>query len=202
MKSALRWLKSLSLKGKVVLGIGTLIVLGMVGGQNNAANTSSASLDQSTQNSSQINSPAPVVTTKFISETQVVPFTSSTIEDATLAKGTTKITTTGVNGSETLDYEVTYKDGKQTDKKLIGSVVDVQPINQITSVGTYVAPVVTTPSCSNGSYINSYGNTVCSPSYTPSTTTSATAICRDGTYSYSQHRSGTCSHHGGVAHWL
>ena len=26
----------------------------------------------------------------------------------------------------------------------------------------------------------------------------ATAKCRDGTYSFSQHRSGTCSHHGGV----
>jgi hypothetical protein len=30
----------------------------------------------------------------------------------------------------------------------------------------------------------------------------ATARCRDGTYSYAQHRSGTCSHHGGVAQWL
>ena len=30
----------------------------------------------------------------------------------------------------------------------------------------------------------------------------ATAQCRDGTYSYSQHHSGTCSHHGGVARWL
>ena len=30
----------------------------------------------------------------------------------------------------------------------------------------------------------------------------ATARCNDGTYSYSQHRSGTCSHHGGVAAWL
>src|SRR5471030_771818 len=30
----------------------------------------------------------------------------------------------------------------------------------------------------------------------------ATALCRDGTYSYSQHHSGTCSHHGGVATWL
>ena len=30
----------------------------------------------------------------------------------------------------------------------------------------------------------------------------ATAQCRDGTYSYSQHRSGTCSFHGGVAVWL
>jgi hypothetical protein len=30
----------------------------------------------------------------------------------------------------------------------------------------------------------------------------ATAQCVDGTYSYSQHRSGTCSHHGGVARWI
>ncbi len=30
----------------------------------------------------------------------------------------------------------------------------------------------------------------------------ATALCNDGTYSYSQHRSGTCSHHGGVAQWI
>jgi len=30
----------------------------------------------------------------------------------------------------------------------------------------------------------------------------ATAKCRDGTYSFSQHHSGTCSYHGGVAVWL
>ena len=30
----------------------------------------------------------------------------------------------------------------------------------------------------------------------------ATAQCRDGTYSYSQHHSGTCSYHGGVAVWV
>ena len=29
----------------------------------------------------------------------------------------------------------------------------------------------------------------------------ASAICRDGWASYSAHRSGTCSHHGGVARW-
>jgi Protein of unknown function (DUF3761) len=32
--------------------------------------------------------------------------------------------------------------------------------------------------------------------------TGATAKCKDGTYSKSQHHSGTCSHHGGVAEWL
>jgi hypothetical protein len=28
-----------------------------------------------------------------------------------------------------------------------------------------------------------------------------TALCNDGTYSYSANHSGTCSHHGGVAVW-
>ena len=30
----------------------------------------------------------------------------------------------------------------------------------------------------------------------------ATALCKDGTYSYSLHRAGTCSHHGGVDMWF
>lgn len=30
----------------------------------------------------------------------------------------------------------------------------------------------------------------------------ATAKCLDGTYSFSQHHQGTCSHHGGVDSWL
>ncbi len=29
----------------------------------------------------------------------------------------------------------------------------------------------------------------------------ASAVCRDGTYSYSRHHSGTCSGHGGVQSW-
>src|SRR5215470_14634565 len=47
-----------------------------------------------------------------------------------------------------------------------------------------------------------------SPQTSPSTPTGetppvgATAKCRDGTYSFSQSRRGTCSHHGGVAQWL
>ncbi len=76
----------------------------------------------------------------------------------------------------------------------------------------YVAPVsdaaapqrvsmhaVPTPSCSRGYYKNGYGHCVHSPSNSP---IGATAQCRDGTYSYSQSASGTCSHHGGVRTWI
>jgi hypothetical protein len=57
--------------------------------------------------------------------------------------------------------------------------------------------------CTNGSYTNSSGNTVCSPEESSSgAPAGATAECGDGTYSFSEHRSGTCSSHGGVATWL
>jgi Protein of unknown function (DUF3761)/Glucodextranase, domain B len=58
--------------------------------------------------------------------------------------------------------------------------------------------------CPNGTYENSAGNIVCKP-YAPSNgeqPAGATAKCEDGTYSFSESRSGTCSHHGGVAEWL
>ncbi len=51
------------------------------------------------------------------------------------------------------------------------------------------------------SYTNRDGNRVPSPRKSPTRPLGATAHCRDGTWSFSQHRSGTCSHHGGVAEW-
>ncbi len=52
-------------------------------------------------------------------------------------------------------------------------------------------------------YTNNEGQRVHSPAYSSgSVPAGATALCGDGTYSFSQHRSGTCSHHGGVAKWL
>jgi uncharacterized protein YraI len=53
-------------------------------------------------------------------------------------------------------------------------------------------------------YINSRGEWVPSPTSTPndSQPVGASARCRDGTYSFSRSRRGTCSHHGGVGAWL
>ena len=51
-------------------------------------------------------------------------------------------------------------------------------------------------------YYNSKGEKVQSPTYYKSPPSGATAECRDGTYSFSRSRRGTCSHHGGVKRWL
>lgn len=51
-------------------------------------------------------------------------------------------------------------------------------------------------------YTNSKGEKVQSPTYYKSPPAGATAECKDGTYSFSKSRRGTCSHHGGVKRWL
>jgi hypothetical protein len=58
-------------------------------------------------------------------------------------------------------------------------------------------------SCTNnGTYVNSKGQTVKRPENCSGPPKGAKAQCRDGSYSFSQSRRGTCSHHGGVAKWL
>ncbi|MFI5608852.1 DUF3761 domain-containing protein [Amycolatopsis sp. NPDC051903] len=64
---------------------------------------------------------------------------------------------------------------------------------------TTATPHPTSTTCGTDYYRNSSGVCVHRPSTNPS---GATAICKDGSYSYSQHRSGTCSGHGGVKTWL
>lgn len=53
-------------------------------------------------------------------------------------------------------------------------------------------------------YTNKHGQDVHGPAKSKNgqVPAGASAQCRDGTYSFSQHRRGTCSHHGGVATWL
>jgi hypothetical protein len=57
-------------------------------------------------------------------------------------------------------------------------------------------------SCDTDYYRNSDGKCVHRPQQAAAAPAGATARCSDGEYSFSQHRRGTCSGHGGVAQWL
>ena len=90
-----------------------------------------------------------------------------------------------------------------------------EPANLVATTATTVARTTMTTtavvrttvaaqplSCPNGTYTNTAGNEVCRPYDAPTAPAGASAQCRDGTYSFSQTRSGTCSGHGGVSQWL
>jgi hypothetical protein len=65
------------------------------------------------------------------------------------------------------------------------------------SAHAHVAPL-----CKAGYYKNVSGHCVKRPAKAAKAPKGATAKCRDGSYSFSEHASGTCSHHGGVAVWI
>jgi len=79
----------------------------------------------------------------------------------------------------------------------------VEP-NKVEVKTTAVKSEVSSQTLSNDNYYtNVNGNQVHSPAYSSGGIPSgASAQCRDGTYSFSQNRRGTCSGHGGVASWL
>lgn len=196
--------------GIIIAGIfGGALACGAIG----SLATSSADVDLRQNGASVIDSTAlektapvePEVVTKNETKEVTIPYKTVDRDDNTIAKGTSKVVREGVDGAKEEKYEVTYTDGVETDRKLIATTTVKEPVDKIVANGTYVAPVQSTPTaptttCANGTYKNSAGQTVCRPS--TQNTGGATAICKDGTYSYSQSRKGTCSRHGGVSRWL
>lgn len=75
---------------------------------------------------------APVITTKTVA----IAYTTVTKYDATMTKGTSKVTQAGVNGSKKLTY---------TNGTLTSTVIVKQPVSKIVVVGTYVKPVTKRP---------------------------------------------------------
>ena len=70
------------------------------------------------------------------------------------------------------------------------------------TVSTQVeTPRTTVPAAPARSYTNKDGIRVQSPTFSDTKPADASARCRDGSYSFSLNRRGTCSHHGGVAEW-
>jgi len=67
---------------------------------------------------------------------------------------------------------------------------------------TNIETEVSVPLSNDNYYTNVDGNIVHSLAFAPSVPAGASAVCKDGTYSFSQNRRGTCSGHGGVARWL
>jgi len=91
-----------------------------------------------------------IITTQTETETIAVPYSKTSRTDSTLAKGEARIDTAGVNGEKTIVYTITLKDKVETGRTSTESISKL-PIDEVTSVGTYVAPVVTKKSAPTAS---------------------------------------------------
>lgn len=147
---------ALGLRGKpaaAALLAGGIVVL-LLGGGVNAATTGTSADVQPFVSSAESPSAAPDPTAvplvhTTVTEQQVIPFGAVTIEDATVAAGTSFVSTFGVDGVREVTYTVTMRDGVEVDREKVGEIVTIAPIDQVTTVGTMVEqrPPVSSNGC-------------------------------------------------------
>ena len=75
-------------------------------------------------------------------------------------------------------------------------------ISIIFLVSLFLTVSINSALASTSYYTNSNGQKVSSPVKSMIAPKGASAKCKDGTYSFSKHRRGTCSGHRGVSKWL
>lgn len=142
------WLKGLSVAGKVALGVVGFTAVGAMASPGSTPATSTTGTEVKASQTVK----EPVVTTDTVTETESVAFGKKTTETGSLSKGVTQVTTTGVAGVKTKTYTVTKTDGVQTKKELVKEEVTTAPIDEVTSVGTYVAPAPRTVASCDSNY--------------------------------------------------
>ena len=74
--------------------------------------------------------------------TEPIAFTTTTLKDTAVAKGTTKVTTKGVDGVKTSTFKVVTVDGVEESRTLVSST-DSPATAQVTTVGTNTTATVT-----------------------------------------------------------
>jgi len=69
---------------------------------------------------------------------ETVPFTSTTKKSSSMLKGTTKITTKGVNGTKTVVYKDRVVNGVVESTEVESETVTKKPVTEVTTIGTLV----------------------------------------------------------------
>jgi len=94
----------------------------------------------------------PVTVVREETVTSPIPFEKISVEDGMIPRGESRITTAGSDGEKTAVFRITTVDGVETARELVSESVTREPVREVTSAGTYVAPppVEEAPSSSDG----------------------------------------------------
>lgn len=85
------------------------------------------------------------LTLKTVTETQTIPYQTTTQNDPTLPSGQTTIQTQGTAGTRTLTYSVGYKDGQEASRQLLSNVITMPPVNEVIAIGIDASSSATSP---------------------------------------------------------
>ena len=92
----------------------------------------------------------PVIEKELVT-TEAIAFGSREVQSRSVEKGKSSVTQEGVNGEKKLVYKVTYRGNDETSRELLRTDISKQPVEKITTVGTYVAPAAPAPVSSGSS---------------------------------------------------
>jgi murein DD-endopeptidase MepM/ murein hydrolase activator NlpD len=81
-----------------------------------------------------------VQVTQEVVETEAIPFTTTTKEDSSMYKGTSKVLQDGKEGKKEVTYRVTLENGKQVKKEALKEKVLAEPVEKIVAKGTKAVP--------------------------------------------------------------
>jgi len=121
----------------VAYGAAALLVVGGISVAAQPPNTPNKAEERSVK--------APVITTKSVEEKVVVPFETQTVDDTTLASGTTAVRSEGKNGEITKIFKVSYEGDKEIKRVYESESTTVAMQPKVVARGTYVKPAPQAP---------------------------------------------------------
>ena len=104
-----------------------------------------------------INPVLKLVVEKHIVEDMEKPFETIEKQDGSLNRGTTKVETEGVNGSQRVTEKIRYTNGEITKSVIVGSEVTKEPVNKVVLVGTKVSGYYSGSYSGGGTYKETAG---------------------------------------------
>ncbi|MFJ2543723.1 G5 domain-containing protein [Microbacterium sp. NPDC087589] len=159
------------MSGVAALGMAALLVTGGGIASANSGGTPTASEPQNfaaVATSTPKPSPTPTPTTFETAIEEVpVPFAATTVDDPQLDQGATALVAAGVNGVNVITYRVTLVDGVEVSREVVGEAVSVQPVNEVTAIGSKAPAPVAVPAPAPAPVpLVQQGGGGCDPNYT------------------------------------
>lgn len=154
----------------IVLGAGVvgLLVGGSVSGTSGPRGPEATEPRRMVGSSEVGAAPTPEVVRTVEEVTETVLFERVTVEDPSVAQGTSTVTTPGSDGVRTIRYVVTYTDGIETARRVLSDEITVAAVNEVTTIGT-MAPRSFAPA-----------PTACDPNYDPCVPIASDVDCAGG----------------------
>lgn len=108
--------------------------------------------------------------------TETVPFETEYVEDSDLPEGETVVLSEGSEGTKEITYSVTYRDGEEASREVMGEDITVEPKNRVIAKGTAKpTPIPKARATFASAPVNDSGKMINGMKYSRKITMSATA---------------------------